>query len=180
MLPSSALLRSPVRLPLSRAAVRFCRRSLTAAPSVTDPPAAAKLSLRARSQKQLANFGLVARQLTRAEAAVAPGESLQSPLAVHTAPATRPPLPLRWRSAAAAASNSSQSVCARAGQSGAARSHAHSVGERPCSDHSRYFHLRVYRYDPQSDSEPRMDSYAVASASCGPMLLDVLLAIKDT
>lgn len=37
----------------------------------------------------------------------------------------------------------------------------------------------VYRYDPDSNENPRMDTYEVDMDSCGPMLLDVLIKIKN-
>jgi succinate dehydrogenase / fumarate reductase iron-sulfur subunit len=39
--------------------------------------------------------------------------------------------------------------------------------------------FRVYRYDPDSGENPRMDSYEVDMASCGPMVLDALIKIKN-
>ena len=37
----------------------------------------------------------------------------------------------------------------------------------------------VYRYDPDSDENPRRDRYAIDLASCGPMVLDALIKIKS-
>lgn len=37
----------------------------------------------------------------------------------------------------------------------------------------------IYRYDPDSDANPRIDSYDVDMDTCGPMVLDALLKIKD-
>ena len=37
----------------------------------------------------------------------------------------------------------------------------------------------VYRYDPDSGENPRTDTYEVDMDSCGPMVLDALLKIKD-
>ncbi len=37
----------------------------------------------------------------------------------------------------------------------------------------------VYRYDPQSGDNPRTDSYIVDLDDCGPMVLDLLLKIKN-
>ena len=37
----------------------------------------------------------------------------------------------------------------------------------------------VYRYDPDSGENPRMDTYDVDLDSCGPMLLDALIKIKN-
>jgi succinate dehydrogenase / fumarate reductase iron-sulfur subunit len=38
----------------------------------------------------------------------------------------------------------------------------------------------IYRYDPDSGCNPRIDSYEVDLDECGPMVLDVLLWIKNT
>src|SRR5689334_14836537 len=40
--------------------------------------------------------------------------------------------------------------------------------------------LRVYRYDPDSGENPRLDTYFVDLDDCGPMVLDALLWIKNT
>ena len=37
----------------------------------------------------------------------------------------------------------------------------------------------IYRFDPDKDATPRIDSYDVDMDSCGPMVLDGLLKIKD-
>jgi len=37
----------------------------------------------------------------------------------------------------------------------------------------------VYRYDPATGENPRTDTYEVDLESCGPMVLDGLLKIKD-
>ncbi|HZD53617.1 MAG TPA: succinate dehydrogenase iron-sulfur subunit [Woeseiaceae bacterium] len=37
----------------------------------------------------------------------------------------------------------------------------------------------VYRYDPEMGSNPRMDTYDVDLEKCGPMVLDVLIKIKN-
>jgi succinate dehydrogenase / fumarate reductase iron-sulfur subunit len=37
----------------------------------------------------------------------------------------------------------------------------------------------IYRYDPDTGANPRIDSYDVDIDSCGPMVLDALLKIKD-
>ena len=39
--------------------------------------------------------------------------------------------------------------------------------------------MQVYRWDPEGDAKPRMQSYKVDVNACGPMMLDVLLKIKD-
>ncbi|HVG50436.1 MAG TPA: succinate dehydrogenase iron-sulfur subunit, partial [Xanthobacteraceae bacterium] len=38
---------------------------------------------------------------------------------------------------------------------------------------------QVYRYDPDSDANPRMDTYTVDLDDCGPMVLDALIWIKN-
>jgi len=37
----------------------------------------------------------------------------------------------------------------------------------------------VYRWDPDSGENPRVDTYEVDLANCGPMVLDALIKIKD-
>jgi len=40
-------------------------------------------------------------------------------------------------------------------------------------------HFKIYRYDPQEDAEPRVQTYEVDMNSCGPMILDALIKIKN-
>ena len=37
----------------------------------------------------------------------------------------------------------------------------------------------VYRYDPDGDGAPRMDTYDIDADDCGPMVLDALIKIKN-
>ncbi|MBT8086352.1 MAG: succinate dehydrogenase iron-sulfur subunit [Woeseia sp.] len=37
----------------------------------------------------------------------------------------------------------------------------------------------VYRYDPDSGKNPQMDTYEIDMSSCGPMVLDALIKIKN-
>ena len=37
----------------------------------------------------------------------------------------------------------------------------------------------IYRYDPDTDDNPRRDRYTIDQASCGPMVLDALIKIKS-
>lgn len=39
--------------------------------------------------------------------------------------------------------------------------------------------FKVYRYDPDSGANPRMDSYEVDMDRCGPMVLDAIIKIKN-
>jgi succinate dehydrogenase / fumarate reductase iron-sulfur subunit len=39
--------------------------------------------------------------------------------------------------------------------------------------------FKVYRYDPDSGQNPQWDTYEVDVAACGPMVLDVLIHIKN-
>jgi succinate dehydrogenase / fumarate reductase, iron-sulfur subunit len=39
--------------------------------------------------------------------------------------------------------------------------------------------FRIYRFDPDSGENPRLDTYEVDMASCGPMVLDALIKIKN-
>src|SRR5580765_8117921 len=44
---------------------------------------------------------------------------------------------------------------------------------------SRVRTFRIYRYDPASGQNPRVDSFELDMAHCGPMVLDALLKIKN-
>ena len=48
---------------------------------------------------------------------------------------------------------------------------------RPTGDAVREFH--IYRYDPDTGANPRIDTYFVDTSACGPMILDALLWIKN-
>jgi succinate dehydrogenase / fumarate reductase iron-sulfur subunit len=39
--------------------------------------------------------------------------------------------------------------------------------------------FRIYRYDPDLDANPRLDTYQVDLDECGPMVLDALIKIKN-
>ena len=39
--------------------------------------------------------------------------------------------------------------------------------------------FRIYRFDPDSGENPRVDSYQVDMDGCGPMVLDALIKIKN-
>ena len=39
--------------------------------------------------------------------------------------------------------------------------------------------FRIYRFDPESGGRPRIDTFDIDMASCGPMVLDALLKIKN-
>src|SRR5258708_23291079 len=39
--------------------------------------------------------------------------------------------------------------------------------------------FKIYRFDPDVDETPRLDSYEVDMDACGPMVLDALLKIKN-
>jgi len=38
--------------------------------------------------------------------------------------------------------------------------------------------FKIYRFDPDSTENPRLDSYEVDMGNCGPMVLDALIKIK--
>jgi len=48
------------------------------------------------------------------------------------------------------------------------------------ADAKRVKAFRVYRWDPEAGGNPRWDVYDVAVDECGPMVLDVLIHIKNT
>ncbi len=39
--------------------------------------------------------------------------------------------------------------------------------------------FKIYRFDPDVAENPRIDSYEVDMDSCGPMVLDALIRIKN-
>ena len=39
--------------------------------------------------------------------------------------------------------------------------------------------FKIYRFDPESAENPRIDSYEVDMDACGPMVLDALIKIKN-
>lgn len=39
--------------------------------------------------------------------------------------------------------------------------------------------VKIYRYDPEQDDNPRLDQYEIDLDQCGPMVLDALLHIKN-
>ena len=39
--------------------------------------------------------------------------------------------------------------------------------------------LKIYRWDPEKNENPRIDSYEIDQTKCGPMVLDALIKIKD-
>lgn len=39
--------------------------------------------------------------------------------------------------------------------------------------------FKIYRYDPDGDGNPQLDTYTVDMADCGPMVLDALIYIKS-
>ena len=40
--------------------------------------------------------------------------------------------------------------------------------------------FRIYRFDPASGENPRLDTFELDAADCGPMVLDALIRIKDS
>ena len=40
-------------------------------------------------------------------------------------------------------------------------------------------HLKIYRWNPDDGENPRLDSYTIDADSCGPMVLDALIKVKD-
>ena len=46
-------------------------------------------------------------------------------------------------------------------------------------DASNTKEFRVYRWDPDGDSNPRIDSFEIDLDDCGPMVLDAIIKIKN-
>ena len=47
------------------------------------------------------------------------------------------------------------------------------------SDAQKVKKLEIYRYDPDSTENPRLDSFEIDLKACGPMVLDALIKIKN-
>ena len=47
------------------------------------------------------------------------------------------------------------------------------------ADKANYKEFRVYRWSPDDDENPRIDTYYVDTSSCGPMVLDAIIKIKN-
>lgn len=47
------------------------------------------------------------------------------------------------------------------------------------ADAGRWREYRIYRYDPETGDNPRVDTYWVDMDDCGPMILDALIWIKN-
>src|SRR5437762_9636897 len=47
------------------------------------------------------------------------------------------------------------------------------------ADATRVKKFEIYRYDPDSGQNPRIDTYEVDLDTCGPMVLDALITIKN-
>jgi len=47
------------------------------------------------------------------------------------------------------------------------------------ADAGRWREYRIYRYDPETGDNPRVDTYWVDMEDCGPMILDALIWIKN-
>jgi succinate dehydrogenase / fumarate reductase iron-sulfur subunit len=48
------------------------------------------------------------------------------------------------------------------------------------AEEGRWREYRVYRFDPETGENPRIDTYWVDMNECGPMVLDALIWIKNT
>jgi succinate dehydrogenase / fumarate reductase, iron-sulfur subunit len=54
------------------------------------------------------------------------------------------------------------------------------IWDRPSvKDESRLKEIRVYRWDPDTGGNPRIDTYFIDLDECGPMVLDALIKIKN-
>jgi succinate dehydrogenase / fumarate reductase iron-sulfur subunit len=55
----------------------------------------------------------------------------------------------------------------------------HKAPVKEGSDATNIKKFKVYRYDPDQDKNPQLDTYEVDMDSCGPMVLDALIKIKN-
>ncbi len=53
------------------------------------------------------------------------------------------------------------------------------VTHKASPDAEQVKRFKVYRYDPDSGENPRLDTYEIDTAKCGPMVLDALIKIKN-
>ena len=53
--------------------------------------------------------------------------------------------------------------------------HTHKAPEGASDSRS----FKVYRYDPDREENPRVDTYEIDLEDCGPMVLDALIKIKN-
>lgn len=53
------------------------------------------------------------------------------------------------------------------------------VHQAPASDNAVFRTFKIYRWNPDNDANPRIDSYQLDAESCGPMVLDALIKIKN-
>ncbi len=49
----------------------------------------------------------------------------------------------------------------------------------PIPDAKNVRTIKIYRYDPNSGENPRLDTYFIDEDNCGPMVLDALIKIKN-
>ena len=53
------------------------------------------------------------------------------------------------------------------------------ISHKAAPDAKRKKTFKVYRFDPDSGSNPRLDTFEVDLDRCGPMVLDALIKIKN-
>ncbi len=51
--------------------------------------------------------------------------------------------------------------------------------DKPATAHGELAEFKVYRWDPDTGANPRVDTYYVDRGDCGPMVLDALIWIKN-
>jgi succinate dehydrogenase / fumarate reductase iron-sulfur subunit len=49
----------------------------------------------------------------------------------------------------------------------------------PAQGAKRVRRVEVYRWNPDTDENPRIDSYEIDLDQCGPMVLDAIIKIKN-
>ncbi len=55
----------------------------------------------------------------------------------------------------------------------------HKLTARGTGESKGTWTLKIYRYDPDAEGNPRLDTFILPKESCGPMVLDALIRIKD-
>ena len=59
------------------------------------------------------------------------------------------------------------------------KSRVNNVGKVHTCEASNKKTFKIYRYDPEKDENPRLDTFEINMDECGPMVLDALIKIKN-
>lgn len=86
---------------------------------------------------------------------------------------------LRLRLSSAALCVASKSIMLNRGAGNLSKLQGYQHRRFSSSATSSTLTFRIHRYDPEKGGRPRMQEYSLDTSTCGPMVLDALIAIKD-